>query len=55
MRRILGFILFMFFAVYILGVSGTTTEEKIPRNIILIGWDGAQREHVKECLSKGRV
>jgi len=55
MRRILGFILFMFFAVYILGVSGTTTEEKIPRNIILIGWDGAQREHVKECLSKGEL
>ena len=23
-----------------------------PRNIILIGWDGAQRNHVKECLKK---
>ncbi|HSW47074.1 MAG TPA: alkaline phosphatase family protein [Phycisphaerae bacterium] len=26
-----------------------------PRNIILIGWDGAQREHVKECLAKGEL
>ena len=23
-----------------------------PRNIILIGWDGAQRNHVKECLGR---
>ena len=22
-----------------------------PRNIILFGWDGAQRDHVNECLS----
>jgi hypothetical protein len=26
-----------------------------PRNIILIGWDGAQREHVKECLARGEL
>jgi len=26
-----------------------------PRNIILIGWDGAQREHVQECLSRGEL
>lgn len=24
-----------------------------PVNVILIGWDGAQRGHVKECLSRG--
>jgi hypothetical protein len=23
-----------------------------PRNIILIGWDGAQRNHMKECLAR---
>jgi len=23
-----------------------------PRNVILIGWDGAQRNHIKECLSR---
>ena len=26
-----------------------------PRNIILIGWDGAQRNHVKECLKQGEL
>jgi len=32
-------------------------EEKAaaPRNIILIGWDGAQREHVMQCLEKGEL
>ncbi|MGD8501491.1 MAG: hypothetical protein PVJ86_12635, partial [Phycisphaerales bacterium] len=23
-----------------------------PQNIILFGWDGAQRDHVNECLSR---
>ena len=23
-----------------------------PRNVILFGWDGAQRDHVKECLGR---
>lgn len=26
-----------------------------PRNVILIGWDGAQREHVMECLERGEL
>ena len=26
-----------------------------PGNIILIGWDGAQRNHVKDCLDKGEL
>ncbi|MHC4983371.1 MAG: alkaline phosphatase family protein, partial [Planctomycetota bacterium] len=26
-----------------------------PRNIILFGWDGAQREHVKEALERGEL
>lgn len=28
---------------------------KKPRNIILIGWDGAQRNHVMECLERGEL
>ncbi len=24
----------------------------VPRNVILIGWDGAQRDHVNECLAR---
>ena len=26
-----------------------------PQNIILIGWDGAQRNHVDECLRRGEL
>ncbi len=29
--------------------------EATPRNIILIGWDGAQRNHVKEALERGEL
>ncbi|MGQ9576751.1 MAG: alkaline phosphatase family protein [Thermoguttaceae bacterium] len=28
---------------------------KPPRNIILFGWDGAQREHVQQCLQRGEL
>ena len=34
--------------------AGEKAAEK-PRNIILIGWDGAQREHVQQCLAKGEL
>ncbi len=27
----------------------------LPRNVILIGWDGAQRNHVKESLGRGEL
>ena len=30
-------------------------KETKPRNIILFGWDGAQRNHVKDCLDKGKL
>lgn len=33
-------------------VSPTIGASDRPRNIILFGWDGAQRDHVKECLSR---
>ncbi|MBM4034338.1 MAG: hypothetical protein FJ291_21545 [Planctomycetes bacterium] len=26
-----------------------------PRNVILFGWDGAQRGHVQECLERGEL
>ncbi|MFA5164275.1 MAG: alkaline phosphatase [Candidatus Omnitrophota bacterium] len=26
-----------------------------PKNIVLIGWDGAQMDHVKECLGRGEL
>jgi hypothetical protein len=36
-------------------IYGENEKEKTPRNIILIGWDGAQRNHVKECLSRNEL
>lgn len=35
------------------GQSRQTASTKGVQNIILIGWDGAQREHVRECLKRG--
>jgi hypothetical protein len=26
-----------------------------PRNVVLMGWDGAQRNHVNECLARGEL
>lgn len=34
----------------------TANQNKSPEiNTIIIGWDGAQRDHIKECLSKGEL
>jgi hypothetical protein len=56
MRRRLSWIVICVLA----GTCATTARAQVdrsgrPRNIILIGWDGAQREHVKECLSRGEM
>lgn len=40
--------------ILILSVSSMGKDD-IPQNIILIGWDGAQRNHMKECLEKGEL
>jgi hypothetical protein len=29
--------------------------KEAPRNVILFGWDGAQREHVQQCLERGEL
>lgn len=43
----------------ILAWAPATAEEAgrtaAPRNIILVGWDGAQRAHVMECLERGEL
>jgi len=33
-------------------VTARATPDPVPQNIVLIGWDGAQRNHVKECLER---
>jgi len=35
--------------------SATIAAENRPRNVILFGWDGAQRDHVNECLSRNEL
>jgi len=36
--------------------TNTVTSPTVPPcNVVLIGWDGAQREHVKECLERGEL
>ncbi|MHC4157173.1 MAG: alkaline phosphatase family protein [Planctomycetota bacterium] len=42
-------------AVIYLPSAGAKEEEGPPRNVILIGWDGAQRNHLKECLGRGEL
>lgn len=37
-------------------VAGSAPEEApAPRNVVLIGWDAVQRDHLKECLSRNEV
>jgi hypothetical protein len=31
------------------------SRQDAPRNIVLFGWDGAQRAHVQECLERGEL
>lgn len=47
------FLLLLTFAMPVEGVAQGS--QKPPRNIILIGWDGAQRNHVKECLGRDEL
>jgi arylsulfatase A-like enzyme len=35
--------------------AAETAAPKPEKNVVLIGWDGAQREHVKECLERGEL
>jgi hypothetical protein len=47
----------VFFALLPVFLQGCEAAQKggRPQNIILIGWDGAQRNHVKECLGRGEL
>jgi len=39
----------------VLMVFGSSAYAASPRNIVLIGWDGAQRDHVNECLKNDQL
>ncbi len=51
-------IVFVSFCLFLLTVSliyGAQDSAVKPKNIILFGWDGAQRNHVKECMQKSEL
>ena len=51
-------IYFLFTLSLIVGVITTASgieREKPPRNIVLIGWDGAGRNHIKELIGRGEL
>jgi len=41
--------------ILVFAAASAATYAASPRNIILIGWDGAQRDHIKECLKKDQL
>jgi len=61
MRKQLSFFLSAFVSAIALGAGTDSTQitqparTLPPRNVILVGWDGAQREHVRECLQRGEL
>lgn len=55
MKRILSCLVLLLFMFGVVNVADAAPGRGTPRNIILIGWDGAQRNHVKECLARGEL
>jgi hypothetical protein len=55
MRRAWFWLLIFSLIVGLAVMADAQVREERPRNIILIGWDGAQRNHVKECLGRGEL
>ncbi len=53
-KVVLVAVLFGLSSIFLQGCGAAQRGER-PQNIILIGWDGAQRNHVKECLSRGEL
>lgn len=55
MRKVTFWWLICSLVVVTTSATGSQGREEKPRNIILIGWDGAQRNHVKESLNRGEL
>lgn len=53
MRKGMLFILSIFLVISLL--FGAGEKNALQRNVILIGWDGVQREHLKELLSRNEL
>ncbi len=55
MRKINSLLFVLSLACLLTSVANAQGNGESPRNIILIGWDGAQRSRVKECLERGEL
>lgn len=50
------FLITLPFVVFVVGLGAMAVErDEMPRNIILIGWDACQRNHLKECIARNEV
>lgn len=56
MRRLVQWLVPLVVLSLLAGIAWAQTgREAPPRNVILIGWDGAQRAHVQEMLERGQL
>jgi len=55
MRRLMTLIALLALAVAMAAAAAAPGPLTKPKNVILIGWDGAQRNHVKECLGRNEL
>jgi len=55
MRKIHSGLLIFGLVIGMAAAASAIGKNEKPRNIILIGWDGAQRNHIKECLSRNEL
>lgn len=53
LKKIVIVFTILFMAAFVPSMAGAAKEK--PQNIILFGWDGAQRDHVNECLSRNEL
>ena len=52
---IVGALVSLFALTFVAGQSRQPSAKRAVQNVILVGWDGAQRERVRECLQRGQL
>ena len=55
MRKLRSVFVVLFLIGLVAAAAAGSDRGERPRNVILIGWDGAQRNHVKEALGRGEL
>ncbi|MCX5637409.1 MAG: alkaline phosphatase family protein [Planctomycetota bacterium] len=55
LKKFLIFSVILGLLVIVPPVVGAEKKSDQPRNIVLVGWDAAQRNHVKECISRNEL